>query len=146
MIGWLPDTWCCDSVFNSPNIDMLITWLLISDTWYLTCYHLTPDTWHLTYYHRYMTLTTWYWYTWPDAAIPDLILSHLTDYIAYSWLLFLRGLDMIIILLLDIWYSWTPILMNSCTPEPLKHGDSWYYTHDTILPLILVNRSSWTNL
>jgi len=36
---------------------------------------------------------------------------------------------MIIILLLDIWYSWTPVLLNSCILEPLKRGDSWYYTH-----------------
>ena len=54
----------------------------------------------------------------------DLILWHLTGYyyiwhlyyIIYSWLLLLRGLDMIIILLPDIWYSWTPVLLNSCIP------------------------------
>ena len=49
---------------------------------------------------------------------------------AYSWLSLLRGLGMIIILLPDIWYSWTPVLLNSCILEPLKQGDSWYYTPD----------------
>jgi len=51
MTCWLIDTWYYDSVFNFilylvctiylPETDMLITWHLIFDTWYLTCYHLS---------------------------------------------------------------------------------------------------------
>jgi len=64
---------------------------------------------------------TGYYYTW-----------HLY-YIASSWLSLLWELDMIIILLPDIWYSWTPVLLNSYAPEllcfwTLEQGDSWYHT------------------
>ena len=145
--------------YLTPLLAMLITWYLtllldiwhrylsclsldidtstchaILNTWYLTpvlaMLYLTPDTWHLIYdswrltcYHLVLAHLTWYCDTW-------LILLHLT--------LVLHGILMIItfmgtwhdiILLPDIWYSWTPVLLNSCIPEPLKKGDSWYYAH-----------------
>jgi len=81
------------SVFNSPDTDMLIIWLLIPDTWYLTlvldmltldtwyltldiwhqyltCYHLTPDTWHLISDTGIWHVDTWHlildtWYLIP---------------------------------------------------------------------------------
>ena len=139
MSGWLPNIWCCNSVFNSHDTDMLIIWhwYVILDTWslkldiwhrYLTCYQLTLDTWHLisdtwqlTCYHLIpdicyrlvMTHLTWCCDTWLDTYIWYLY------YIAYSWLSLLRGLGMIIILLLDLWYSWTLVLLYSCISEPL---------------------------
>jgi len=87
------------------------TYYFISDTdtcraILIACY-LTPDM---------ITLDTWHAIT--GTGTLDLILQHLY-YIAHSWLLLLRRLGMIIILLLDIWYSWTPLLLNSCTPELL---------------------------
>ena len=173
MTGWLLDIWCCNSVFNSPDTDMLITdtdmfildtwsltvdiwhryltcytWHLIPDTWYLTpvldmllldtwyltldiwhryltCYHLTPDSWHLIYdnwqltcytnltcFHMVLVHLTRYCDTWLDTIIPGTC-------IAYSWLSLLRGLGMIIILLPDLWYSWTHVPLYSCIPESL---------------------------
>jgi len=135
MTGWLPDIWYCNSIFNSPDNNMLITWhwYVILDTWsltldiwhwYLTCYHLTPDIWHLIYdtwqltcYHLLDMLSH-------GTSILDLILWHLTGhyctwhlyYIAYSWLSLLRELGMIIILLPDLWYSCAPELLYSWTP------------------------------
>jgi len=62
---------------------------------------LSLDTWHiLSLGTDTLDLIPWhlagYYYTW-----------HLY-YITYSWLSLLRGLDMIIIQLPDIWYSCTP--------------------------------------
>jgi len=133
----IPDIWCCDSHrhisylildtwYPTPALDMLYLALDIWH-WYLLCYtwHLTSDIWHLALDMLSSGIDTFY-----------LILWHLTGYyytwhlyfFAYSWLSLLRGLGMIIILLPDIWYSWTPVLLNSCILEPLKKGDSWYYT------------------
>ena len=72
------DIWCWNSLFNSPDTDMLIIrhWYVILDTWfltldiwhrYLTCYHLTPDTWHLIYDTWQlidMLSLTWHAFTW----------------------------------------------------------------------------------
>ena len=155
MTGWLLDIWCCYSVFNSPDTDMLITWrwyvytchlILTLDIWhqYLTCYLLTRDTWHLifdtwqlTCYHLLDMLSH-------GTSTLDLMLWHLTRlllhlyYIFYSWLSLLRGLSMIIILLPEIWYSETSVFLNSCILESLKQGDSWHYAPDIILLLIPV--------
>jgi len=85
MTRWLPDIWCCNSVFNSPNTDMLITWYqyvytshLIPDIWYLTqvLNLLSLDTWQLTWYHlildiRYhlvLTHLTWCCDIWLDTT------------------------------------------------------------------------------
>ena len=138
---WYVYTWhlLTDNWYLTPVLDMLLP-----DTWYLIptliCYtwHLIPDTWYLTPVLDMLSLNTWYLIidmlsldTWhmisPGTDTFDLILSHLTGYyytwhlfyFAYSWLSLLRGLSMIIILLPDIWYSWTPVLLNSCIPEPL---------------------------
>ena len=105
---------------------ILITWYLTPvlamlylslDIWYqnLPCY-----TWHLTYCHLVPIHLTWYCDTWLDTITPDTCISlHIHDYHFYG--------DLIIILSPDIWYSWTPVLLNSCIPEPLKKGDFWYY-------------------
>jgi len=131
--------------------DILVTWpwYIYTDTchailitWYLTpvlaMLHLSLDIWHrylpcytwrLTCYHSFDMLS-------PGTSIFDMILWHLTGYyytrhlylFAYSWLSLLWGLGMIIILLPDIWYSWTLVLLNYCIPKPLEKGDSCYYT------------------
>ena len=109
------------------------------DTWYLTIYTLSPDAWHLLLGIDTIDLMLWhstgYYHTW-----------HLYC-IAYSWLSLLCGLDMIITLLPsrtpELMYSLTPIFLNSCILKPLKQGDSWYYTPDTILLLITVIGYSW---
>ena len=131
--------------------DILVTWpwyiytgtchatlITISDTgtchatlitWYLTPVLTMLYTWRLTCYYSLDMLS-------PGASTFDPILWHLIGYyytwhlyfFAYSWLSLLWGLGMIIILLPDIWYSWTPVLLKSCILEPLKKGDSWYYT------------------
>ena len=115
--------------------DILVTWpwhvytgtchaILI--TWYLTpvlaMLYLTLDIRHRywTCYHSLDILSH-------GTSTLDLILWYMTGYyyiwhmyyFAYSWLSSLREIGMIIILLPDIWYSWTPVLLNSCIPEPL---------------------------
>jgi len=97
----------------------------ILDTWYITLVlvmlYLTYDTWHryLTCYICHMIYNTWHLY-----------------YLTYSWLLCdqTSGTPVSPVLLYSC-ISWTPVLLNSCTPEPLKKGDSWYYTP--------VNSRSW---
>ena len=117
------------------------TWYIIFDTWsttldmlYLipdpqhliltpvldichTCYLiLTPGIWHM------LTLTwlAFMWYKHIDLTSWPLI-GHYHPwylyYMAYSWLSPLRKLDMIIILLPDIWYSWTPVYLNPWNRE-----------------------------
>jgi len=85
------------------------TWYVIFDTWstildirhrYLPCF-----TWHLTYCHLVPIHLTWYcdltgyYYSGHRTSL------HTHDYHFYG--------DFIIILLPDIWYSWTPVLLNS---------------------------------
>ena len=112
---------------------ILDTWCLTLDIWhrYLTYYYLTPDpwhsisdtgTWHVITWHMtpdIMTLTidmlsldTWHMLS-PGTDTFDLMLWHLTGYY-YTWHLYsidihdyhcYGDLDMIIILLPDIWYS-----------------------------------------
>ena len=149
MTRWLSDIWCCDSALNLPDtwhaitwylipgiwcrhliLDMLSldTWHLISDTWYLTCYlliYLTPDIWQLMIDR--LSLDTWPMLSLGTDTL-DLMLWHLSRYyytwhlyyIVYSWLSLLQRLDMIIILLSDIWYSWTPVFLNPCNRETLN--------------------------
>ena len=97
----------------------------IFDIWYLTSIlamlYLTLDIWH-----RYLT--------------------------CYIYHLIYNTVLAMIYLTLDTCITWhihdhyvtrhlTPLyLLNSCTPEPLKKGDSWYYTPDTILMLTPVVR------
>ena len=90
MTGWLLDIWCCNSVINSPDTDMLIIWHwhVILDTWSLTldiwhrhlsCYtwHMIPDTWYLTPVLDMLSLKTWY-------LTPDI--WHLTiDMLSLTW-------------------------------------------------------------
>jgi len=132
VITWhlTPDTWCLTLVLDMLSLD---TWCLTLDIWhrYLTCYtwHLILDTWYLTLVLDMIYLTPDTWYMTLDmlshsTSTLDLILWHLTVYyhtwhlyyFAYSWLSLLRGLDMIIILLQDIWYSCAPELLYSWTP------------------------------
>jgi len=82
-------------------------WTLILDTWHL---FLTYGICYTFMWYKYLDLTSWlltgYYHPW------------LPDYMTYTWLSLLRGHDMIIILLLpDIWYSWTPVLLYTWTPE-----------------------------
>jgi len=119
-------------------IPVLVTLYLLFDIWYryLPCYtyRLLPDTWynntwHLTCYHLVLVHLTWYCGT--------CIILHIHDYYFYrnlAWLLYcyqIFGTP-------ELLYSWSPVLLNSCIPEPLKKGDSWYYTPDIILSLIPV--------
>ena len=122
----ISDTGTCHAILITWYLILVLVILyLLLDIWYqyLPCYtiacYLTPDI---------ITLDM----LSPGTGTLDLISWHLY-YIAYSWLLLLWGLGMIIILLPDIWYSelmysWTPVLLNSCISEPLKKGDSWYFT------------------
>ena len=108
----------------------LDTWYLTHNIWhrYLTCYHLTPDTWHLIYDTWQLTCYLLLDMLSHGTSTLDLILWHLTGYyytwhlyyFAYSWLSLLRRLGIIIILLPNLWYSWTPILMYSWTPVLLN--------------------------
>ena len=122
---------------TSIGLYWILTWYLTHDIWYPTLDMLSPDTgylintpdmWHSILYMLSLGTNTL-----------DLMLWHLTGYyytwhmyyIAYSWLSLLQGFDMIIILLPDIWYSWTLVLLYSWTPEigRLLILYSWYYTH-----------------
>ena len=104
---------------------LLDTWYLTLDIWqrYLTCYYLTPDTWHLLYYTWQLTCYHSLDMLSHGTSTLDLMLWLLTGlllhlyYNVYSWLQLLRGLGMIIILLQDIWYSWTHMLLNSCASK-----------------------------
>ena len=128
---------------------------LISDT-VLDMLYLIPDL-PLDIRHRYLIyviLVTGFWpqymthanpyltcfhvvqVHWPDIVTLDRTLPPLIRYLyymTYSWLSLLQGLGMIITLLSDIWYSKTPVLLNSCILEAPKIGRllilcSWYYT------------------
>jgi len=105
----IPNTGTCHAI--------LITWYL---TPVLTMLYLTVDmlllTWHA---------ITWYQYTWPDIVTPD-------------WLLFyLASVLYCIFMILTFTGTWllycyqtfdTPVLLNSYILEPLKKGDSRYYS------------------
>ena len=114
---------------------MLITWYLIPvhtmlyltlDIWHRYLPYLTLDiwrqylpcyTWHLTCYHLVLIHLTWYCDTWLVTVIPNTCITlHIHDYHFYgdlSWLLYCYQ---------------TLVLLNSCAPELLKKGNSWYYT------------------
>jgi len=132
MTGWLLDIWCCNSIFNSHDINMLITWPwyvntwhLIPDTWYLTLVldMLLLDTWYLTFdiWHRYLTcynLTPDTWHLISDIGIWHVITWHLIP---------------------DTWYmtldNWHAITYLTCFHMVLVHltwcCDTWL---DTITP------------
>ena len=124
MLHLIYDLWHRHSVFT-PALDICNlshgTWYLdtgidICHTWHLILtrgiQHMITVTWHAFMWYKYIDLTSWpltgHYHPW------------YLYYMAYSWLSLLRGLGMIIILLPDIWYSWTPVLLNSCILEPLK--------------------------
>ena len=115
----IPDTGTCHAIFDTwyptPVLAMLY---LLFDIWYrhLPChtYHLISDTGT---FHATLdilppgtnTLGLILWHL-TDTITPDTCTSlHIHDYHFYE--------DLIIILLPDIWYSWTPILLYSWTPE-----------------------------
>ena len=112
---WLiPDIWCCDS-HRYISYLILICIYLIPDTWYLTLIldmlYLTFDIWHqyLTCYHL-----NWYCDTWLDIITPETCITlHIHDYHFHG------DLDMIIILLPNIWYSWTPVSRVLMSPALL---------------------------
>jgi len=153
MTEWLPDIWCCDFVFNSPDTDMFIlnTWYLTLildmpylipelDIWHLMLDMLSPDT-------RYLINIADTWHLLLGTDTLDLMLWHLTRYyhtwhlyyIAYSWLSLLRGLDIIIILLLYIWYSWTLVLLYSWTLVFLNP-----YNRETFDIILQILYSCWS--
>jgi len=117
----IPNTGTCHAIFDI-WYPISVLAMLSLDTWYLT-----PYIWHLTI--NMLSLDTWHMLS-PGSSTLDLILWHLTGYyytwhlyyMVYSWLSLLRGLGMIIILLSNLWYSWTPVLMYSWTPVLLN---SW---------------------
>ena len=112
--------------------NILVTWPWHIYTWYLACYtwHLIPDTWYnntwqLTCYHSLDMLSPGtstldrYCDTWLVTVIPGTcIILHIHDYYFYgdfAWLLYcyqIFGTP-------ELLYSWTPVLLNSCIPEPL---------------------------
>ena len=107
------------------------TWHVTLDIWFLTpvldMSYLTPalDT-------RYMLCFHVVQIPGPDIVTLDRTLWYLY-YMTYSWLSLLRGLGMTIILLPDIWYSWTSVLLYSWTPEIWR-----------LLTLVLMLYSCWS--
>ena len=108
MIAW---HMCCDSVFNLPNTNMLITWHLIYDTdiWHAITWHLISHTWYLAH------AITWYWYTWPNVVTSDWILFNLTPVLHCLFM---------IIAFTGTWHDYYTVtrhlvLLNSCTPKLL---------------------------
>jgi len=109
---WYVYTWYLISDIGTLHV---ITRHLIFDTWYLTpvldvlsldTLYLTPDIWHLIIDMISLTwhAITWNWHIWPDIVTPDWILLHLTPVLHGIFMIItLRGLDMIIILLPDIY-------------------------------------------
>ena len=77
------------------------TWHLISDTWYLTCYHLTPDTWHLI-----SDSDTWHVITWH--LIPD------------TWYL-IPNIRHLTIDIIDTQKRWTPAFIFSRSEQRLTY-------------------------
>ena len=135
-------TWCM--IYDTD------TWYVILDTCstaldirhrYLICHTchliLTPGIWH-------MLTFTWYAFMWYKYI--DLISWLLTGHY-HPWYLYYMAPDVVApvsycifmtITLLGLDYYIVTrylVLLNSCTPEPLKEGDSWYYTP--------VNSRSW---
>ena len=102
------------------------TYYLISDTG--TC-HAILITWYLTPVLAMLHLTL-------DILPPgtntlDLILWHLTGYYytGHRTSLHTHDYHFMGTWLLYCYQTFgTPVLLNSCIPEPLKKGDSWYYT------------------
>ena len=96
--------------------------LEIWHTWHL---HLTHGIWYAFMWYKYLDLTsrllTGHYHPW------------CLYYMTYSWLSLLQGLGMTIILLPDIWYSWTPVLLYN--PWNREAPD---ITPDIILMLIPV--------
>ena len=144
MLHLIYDLWHRHLVFTPAHGIYTSTCHAIFDTWYptpvLAMLHLSLDirhrylichTWHLLLTPGICMLScgtnTWIWHldSWPDTTtqIP-------VYYMTYSWLSLLRGLGMIIILLPNIWYSWTPVLLNSLNPWNRKAPD---ITPDIIL-------------
>ena len=111
---------------------------LICYTWYLIpldirhryLIYLTPapDTRYMTCFH--VIQTHWLDIVTLDRTLPPLIPILYDIFMTIT----LRGVDMVIILLLlsDIWYSWTPILLYTWTPEIGR-----------LLTLLLILYSSW---
>ena len=94
------DTGTCHAILITWYLTPVLTMLYLSlDIWY----------WHLTCYHLVLVHLIWYCDSWLDIITPDTCISlHNHDYHFYG--------DLIIILLPDIWYSWTPELLYSWTP------------------------------
>ena len=105
------------------------TWHAILDIWFMTpalgiytgTRYFTPV---LAMLHFTWHTATWNQYTWPDIMTPD-------------WIYYTEHRTLCIFMIITFTGAWllycyqtfgTPVLLNSCIPEPLKRGDSWYYT------------------
>ena len=96
-------------------------------TWYMS--YLTPDlnTRYMTCFH--VVQTHWLDIATLERTLPPLIPILYDIFMTIT----LRGVDMVIILLLsDIWYSWTPVLLYTWTPEIGR-----------LLTLLLILYSCW---
>ena len=119
MLHLIYDLWLRHSVFTLALGIYTSTWYLKPvpwhlifkpGTWYMTYFSPDPDPWYTTHVnpylicYKYIDLTSWpltrHYHPW------------YLYYMTYSWLSLLRGLGMTIILLPNIWYSWTPVLLN----------------------------------
>ena len=124
----------CHVILNTWHLT-LGTCHVILNTWHLTpvldMSYLTPDpnTQYMTYFH--VVQVHWLDIVTLDRTLPPLIPYYMT----YSWLSLLRGLGMTIILLPDVWYSWTPVLLNPCILEPLY---TWTLEIGRLLILLLI--------
>ena len=103
----LPLTCCLITVLKCIIVLPLApgTWYLILDTWH-------NITWYLTH------AITWYWYIWHNIVTPDWILLHLAPVLHCLFMIItFTGTWHDIILLPDIWYSWTSIFLNPWNME-----------------------------
>ena len=159
----ISDTGACHAILDTWYLTPVLAMLYLTfDIWHGTCHViLAPDIRHrhLTCYHSLNMLS-------PGTSTLDLILWHLTCYchtwhlyyMAYSWLSLLWGLG--IILLPNIWYSWTPVLLNfciSCTHVPCMvtlvnstvipaSGRAFRCRDDEMYPtIVLASGGSWWN-
>ena len=127
------------------------TWHVILDIWFMTpalgiytgTWYLIPVPRHLIFRHRYSIMS----YLAPD---PDTLYMTCFHVVQAHWLDIVtldRKLPPLIPVLYGIfmtitftgtWHDYYIITrylvhLNSCTPEPLKKGDSWYYTPGIML-------------
>ena len=123
------DTWhvTLDIWFMTPALGITLILGICTGTWYLKPVPRYSIFRHGTWYMSYLTpdpdtryVTSFIWYKYIDLTSWPLT-GHYHPwylyYMTYSRLSLLWGLGMTIILLPDIWYSWTPVHLYTWTPE-----------------------------